>query len=220
MGDALDRVRSALKKLKVFPLPPLVLLPGSALPLHIFEARYRQMVEDALATDGVFAMAQVKPGEEGRLAHEPVLEELLSVGVIAFHEVLEDGRFDLVLAGVARARLVKEHPRAGKLYREVEAELIEDPHFVGPEERELRGAVMDLLARVPIELGERLGTVVSRAQGGSLADVVAAAVISDAPTRYEILSTLDVGERLAVVTAEVLDVVGRLKPQKPDGLLN
>lgn len=220
MGDALDRVRGALKKLKVFPLPPAVLLPGSALPLHIFEARYRQMVEDALATDGVFAMAQVKPGEEGRLAHEPALEELLSVGVIAFHEVLEDGRFDLVLAGVARARIVEEHPRAGKLYREVHAELIEDPHFVGPEEGELRGAVMDLLARVPTEVGERLGTVVSRAQGGSLADAVAAAVISDAPTRYEILSTLDVGERLAVVTSEVLDVVGRLKPQKPDGLLN
>ncbi len=219
MGDALDRVRTALPKLKVFPLPPAVLLPGSALPLHIFEARYRQMVEDALATDGVFAMAQVKPGEEGRLAHEPALEELLSVGVIAFHELLEDGRYDLVLAGVARARIVKEHART-KLYREVEAELVEDPHFAGPEEAELRGAVLDLLARVPIEVGERLGTVISRAQGGSLADVVAAAVISDAPTRYEILSTLDVAERLTVVTGEVLDVVGRLKPQKPDGFLN
>lgn len=219
MGDALERARAAAAHLKVFPLPPVVLLPGAAVPLHIFEARYRAMVEAALASDGVFAMAQVLPGEEGRLAGDPALEALVTVGVIAFHEKLDDGRYNLVLAGVTRARILRELPKT-HAWREVEVELVEDPAFDGAEEGELRAAVLDLLARVPTEVGERLGAVVARAKGGALADVVTSAVVSDPATRWEVLTTLDVAERLTLVTGEVLDVVGRLKPQKPDGYLN
>ncbi len=60
----LDRAHAAVKRLKVFPLPAVVLFPGSAMPLNIFEPRYREMVRDALATDSVFAMACVAKREE------------------------------------------------------------------------------------------------------------------------------------------------------------
>ena len=82
-------------------------------------------MKDALASDGLVAMAQVMPGQESLLAGSPQLEEMLCIGLIGMNEQLEDGRYNLVLVGVARARLRHEHPLT-HLYREVEAELIED----------------------------------------------------------------------------------------------
>lgn len=218
MSDALDRVRAAAKRLKVFPLPSAVLLPGGALPLHIFEPRYRQLVAHALETDGVFAMAQVIPGQE-RLPTAPGLEDMLCVGVISQHEQTEDGRYNLVLVGVARARLVRELPQTNE-YREVEAEVLPDSSFDGPEETELRQAVLELVARLPQDVGQRIAQVTARAKGGMLADVVAAAIFDDAIQRYEILSELDVSSRVRVVTEELLLLVGQLRPRKPEGLMN
>ncbi len=219
MSEALDRVRAAAKRLKVFPLPSAVLLPGGALPLHIFEPRYRELVTHALATDGVFAMAQVIPGQESQLAGTPELEEMLCVGVVSQHEKTDDGRYDLVLVGVARARLVRELPRT-HLYREVEVEVLPDASFSGPEEDELRQAVLELVARLPQDVGQRIAQVTARAKGGLLADVVAAAIFEDAIQRYEILNEVDVATRIRVVTDELLLLVGHLRPPKPEGLLN
>ncbi len=219
MSDSLDRVRAAAKRLKVFPLPSAVLLPGGALPLHIFEPRYRQLVSDALNTDGVFAMAQVIPGQEPQLAGRPVLEQMLCVGVVSQHEKTTEGRYNLVLVGVARARIVNELPQT-EAYREVEAEVLPDSSFDGPQETQLRQAVLELVARLPPEAGERIAQVTARAKGGMLADVVAAAIFDDAIERFEILSETDVAMRVQVVTQELLLLVGQLRPRKPEGLMN
>lgn len=219
MLEPLERVRAALKRLKVFPLPSAVLLPGTAMPLHIFEKRYKDMVDDAVAGDGVFAMAQVLPGQEGRLAGKPDLEELLCAGVVTMHEALPEGRSNLVLIGVARARVLRELPQT-KAYREVEAELVVDLAYEGPEEETLRAAVLELVARVPHEVGERVAHVAARVRGGALADVVASAVVGDAARRFELLSALDVQQRLRLVTEDVQEVVGRLKPLKRDEFMN
>jgi Lon protease-like protein len=217
MSDALDRVRAAAKRLKVFPLPSAVLLPGGAMPLHIFEPRYRQMMADALETDGVFAMAQVIPGQE-QLA-VPALESMVCVGVVSQHELTDDGRYNVVLVGVARARVLRELPQSNG-YREVEAEVMPDSSFDGPEETQLRQAVLELVARLPQDVGQRIAQVTARAKGGMLADVVAAAIFDDAIQRYEILSELDVSTRVQVVTEELLLLVGQLRPRKPEGLMN
>ncbi len=220
MSDALDRARAAAKRLKVFPLPSAVLLPGGALPLHIFEPRYRQLVEHALETDGVFAMAQVIPGQEGFLqSGMPALESMLCVGVISQHEKTDDGRYNIVLVGVARARVVRELPQTNG-YREVEAEVLPDASFDESQEVQLRQAVLELVARLPQDVGQRIAQVTARAKGGMLADVVAAAIFDDAIQRYEILSELDVSTRVQVVTEELLLLVGQLRPRKPEGLMN
>ncbi len=219
MSDALARVRAAAGRLKVFPLPAVVVLPGSALPLHIFEERYRQLVEHALAHDGVLALAQVQPGQESRLEGAPPLEEVLGVGVIGWHEQLPDGRYNLVLIGVARARLLRELPRT-HLYREVEAEVLEDAPGSPGVEAELRDAVNELVVRLPREVGEQLAHVSGRVTGGALADVVAATVLPDATRRYEVLCTLDVDDRVAVVAQEVRLILRGLRPTKPSGLMN
>jgi uncharacterized protein len=217
--DTLEKARAAVKRLKVFPLPSVVLLPGSAAPLHIFEPRYRAMVKDALATDGMFAMAQVMPGQEALIAGKPALEEMLCVGLIGMNEELEDGRFNLVVVGVARARLKHEH-HTTHLYREVEAELIED-EMVEPEaDASLRRAVVELVARLPTQVGQRVAQVASRVSGGSLADVVASTFMQDPARRFEVLNETDVQQRIEIVTEELLSLVGHLKPRKPEGLMN
>ena len=184
MSDTLDKARAAVKRLKVFPLPSVVLLPGTAAPLHIFEPRYRELVKDALASDGLIAMAQVMPGQETLVAGKPALEEMLCIGLIGMNEVLEDGRYNLVLVGVARARIRHEHPTT-HLYREVEAELIEDEPLEAEGDVSLRRAVLELVARLPTQVGQRVAQVTSRVAGGALADVVASTFMQDPAQRFE-----------------------------------
>jgi Lon protease-like protein len=219
MTDAYERARTAVKRLKVFPLPPVVLLPGSAAPLHIFEPRYRAMVKDALDTDQLFALAQVLPGQESMMSGKPELEDMVCIGTITMNEALEDGRYNLVLVGIARARLVRELPLV-HLYREFEAELIEDAAVSSEEDEALRRAVVELVARVPQAVGQRVAQVTSRVSGGHLADVVASTFMQDPAQRYEVLRETDVHARMEIVTEELLGLVGHLKPKKPEGLLN
>jgi Lon protease-like protein len=219
MGEAMDRVRAASRRLKVFPLPSAVLLPGTVLPLHIFEQRYRDLVKHALETDGVFAMAQVVPGEESRLAGTPRLEPMLCAGVIGMHERLEDGRYNLVLVGVARARLLRELPQVCS-YREVEAEVLEDAPVDPEEELPLRQAILELIARVPDEVGKKIARVTSRLHGGQLADVVAGTILQKPAQRFEVLLQTDVRARMREVTDEVMHLVACLRPRKSEGLLH
>jgi Lon protease-like protein len=176
-------------------------------------------VKDALASDGLFALAQVMPGQEALIANKPQLEEMLCIGLIGMNEALEDGRYNLVLVGVARARLKHEHDTT-HLYREVEAELIED-EVVEPEaDVSLRRAVVELVARLPTQVGQPVAQVASRVSGGALADVVASTFMQDPARRFEVLNETDVRLRMEIVTEELLMLVGHLKPRKPEGLMN
>ena len=94
--------------LPLFPLPNVVLFPGVFLPLHIFEARYRAMTEDALAGDRMIGMALLKPGFDAAYEGRPPIYPVGCVGLISHAERLPDGRFHIVLQGVERFRLVSE----------------------------------------------------------------------------------------------------------------
>jgi hypothetical protein len=100
----------------VFPLPGALLFPRSQLPLHIFEPRYRAMVRDAMAGDKLIAMVQ--PRGEGE---PPSLFKVGCIGMIVSCEELADGRFNLVLEGVGRFRIVRE-VEVETLYRQVDAD--------------------------------------------------------------------------------------------------
>ncbi len=219
MTEAFEKARLAAKRLKVFPLPSVVLLPGSAAPLHIFEPRYLEMVKDAIATDGIVAMAQVMPGQETLLSGKPQLEEMLCIGSIGPCEQSEDGRYNLLLVGLARARLRHEHPQK-HLYREVEAEFLEDEVLDAGADVSLRRAVVELIARVPTQVGQRFVQIAVRVSGGALADVVASTFMTEPARRFEILNETDVHVRMALVTEELLSLVGHLKARKPEGMMN
>lgn len=113
-----------ITRLSIFPLPGALLFPRMHLPLHIFEPRYRAMVSDAMARDRRIGMVQPRPGlaEKGEAA-KPPLFDIGCVGRIADVEVLEDGRSNLVLEGIALFRVVREL-EVTTAFRQVEAELL------------------------------------------------------------------------------------------------
>ncbi len=110
---------------KLFPLPNLVLFPGVIQALHIFEARYREMMADALASDELIAMALVEPGIESQFSDEPSLFRTVCIGKIVTHARLDDGRYNLLLMGAKRARILREVD-CQAAYRMAEIEVCDD----------------------------------------------------------------------------------------------
>ncbi len=119
------------RDLPLFPLPGVVLLPETLLPLHIFEPRYRAMVADALAGDRLVGMAMTKPGWPAQADHPPI-HEVGGAGEIVESEQLPDGRYNIVLYGRFRYRVLNESERDP--YRRAQVEEIASIPFAGAEE--------------------------------------------------------------------------------------
>ncbi|MFC3212889.1 MULTISPECIES: LON peptidase substrate-binding domain-containing protein [Novosphingobium] len=113
-----------MARITIFPLPGAVLYPGLQLPLHIFEPRYRAMVSDALARDRRIGMIQPRRANEGA-----PLFSIGCLGRIGDVEALEDGRFNIMLEGETRFRILRELDVTTP-FRQVEAELLQDPEEV------------------------------------------------------------------------------------------
>lgn len=107
------------KPIPVFPLDHVTLLPQQVLPLHIFEPRYRQMVEHALDGAGQIAMAIFRSDDWKQQYHaKPPVRPAVCIGQIVQHEKLPDGRYNIALQGVCRAKILRELPAdEGRLYR-------------------------------------------------------------------------------------------------------
>ncbi len=112
-------------RVRIFPLPNLVLFPSVIQPLHIFELRYCQLLEDALASDGLIAMTLLKPGWEKEYDGRPEIESMGCLGRIAAHARQADGRYNIFLQGVHRARVSRELPPK-RNYREANVDLVGD----------------------------------------------------------------------------------------------
>ena len=93
----------------VFPLPNVVLFPTVSLPLHIFEPRYREMVADALEGDRIIGMALLRPGWEGAYEGRPAIYPVGCAGLITHAERLTDGGYNIILRGLEKFRIVREH---------------------------------------------------------------------------------------------------------------
>ena len=99
--------------LPLFPLPNVVLFPSVFLPLHIFEARYREMIADAIASDRMIGMVLLRPGWERDYEGRPAVYPVGCSGVVTHFEKLPDGRYNIVLRGLDRFRIAEEdHQRS------------------------------------------------------------------------------------------------------------
>lgn len=205
-------VVDALARLPIFPLPSSVLIPGGHLPLHIFEPRYRRMIADALAGDRVLGVALLSPGWEGSYHGRPPIAEHLGVGYIQQAEELPDGRFNIFLHGVVRARVVRELDTP-EPYRSIEAALVpdtldKDPETLLASARSLRQLVVDLAAVLPDNAATPLADACVREEDpGRLADQVGAAVLVDHRLRQQFLEETRVSRRLDWVSEAVAQVL-------------
>jgi len=110
--------------LPLFPLPNVVLFPNVFLPLHIFEPRYREMVADAVASDRMIGMVLLRPGWEHDYEGNPPVYPIGCSGVITHFERLPDGRFNIVLRGLERFRILEED--FARSYRRAVIEVIRE----------------------------------------------------------------------------------------------
>jgi uncharacterized protein len=123
--------------LPLFPLPNVVLFPNVFLPLHVFEPRYRTMMADALSSDRLIGMVLLRPGWERDYEGRPLVYPVGCSGVITHVEQLPDGRYNLVLRGLDRFRIVEENDDLA--YRRAIVEPVPERTMTGDDRRSVHG---------------------------------------------------------------------------------
>ncbi|MBI2899444.1 MAG: LON peptidase substrate-binding domain-containing protein [Planctomycetes bacterium] len=180
----------------LFPLPNVVLFPHMLLPLYIFEPRYRALTRDALAGDGQIAMGLLQPGWEEDYQGNPPVYDIAGLGRVLQHTELPDGRFHLMLVGIARVRLVeivRETP-----YRSARVEIVPDVVRQG-REGELEGMRRSLVARFGPALGSLVGHGFEGVPLPVILDVLASTLVGDPRERQLLMESADVEERCGLL---------------------
>ncbi len=186
---------------RLFPLPNLVLFPVVVQPLHIFEPRYRQMTADALAGDRLLALALLRPGWEEHYEGRPPLHPVACLGRIDGEQRLEDGRFNLLLRGLARVRLLEELSTPKKLYRSARVEVLAD--LPVPKAKAASALRKELARRVPTWFAAQ-GPVVEQFRKlvrsdlplGTLCDIFTFALPLDVEFKQQMLAETSVERRV------------------------
>ena len=136
----------------LFPLPNVVLFPGARVPLHVFEPRYRQMTAHALAGERRIGMVAIRPEHLSESAGDPPLFSIGCAGLVEQATRRDDGRYDIVLRGTERFRILGELPRTGeRLYRVARIVPLDDPFDEvrdGVPLQGLRADAIDLLSQL------------------------------------------------------------------------
>jgi Lon protease-like protein len=202
---------------RLFPLPNLVLYPHVMQPLHIFEERYREMLEDALAGDKLIAMAVLEPGWETDYESRPPIARYACLGKVVAHHRLPDGRYNVLLMGIGRVRVVQELVPL-RSFRQASVELIEDcDDFQSAAERQ-RGQERLLAAfrrhlpcacQLPEQLEDMLSSDVSL---GLLTDLAAYSLPLETSVKQQLLAEHRVSKRVEILLAQIEDLASVAAP--------
>jgi Lon protease-like protein len=212
--DLLSPLAGFQGTVRLFPLPNVVLFPHVTQKLHIFEPRYRQMTADALAGDRLIAMALLRPGWEADYEGAPPVWPAVCVGRIVAHKRLPDGRYDLQLQGLSRAR-IEEELHSDKLYRRARVRLLRDSPVVSLEtEAGLRRELLRLVSewcRESLPAAEALEKLIQGGMRlGGVGDVLCYVLPLPAEFRQEQLDDTDVERRVR----RLLEHMDRHKPAR------
>ncbi len=198
------------RSIPLFPLDGVVLLPHETLPLHVFEPRYRQMIRGCLDTAGQFAIATIdqdRDRETGGLEPRP-LRPAACVGQIMGHEALPDGRYNLLLQGVCRGRIVEVQEAEGdRAFRTAVMRPLEQPGDEPPLS-DVRRRLGDLLAEDRLESLEAIERLREWAEHPeiptrALVDLIGLVLVRDPDRKYRLLAESDVRVRAEMVGGEL-----------------
>ena len=194
---------------RLFPLPNFVMFPHVVLPLHIFEPRYRQMTVDALEGDRIITMVQISPASPGKTWAEPVpIEAVGCLGKIIQHERLADGRFNLLLLGCKRVRLLHEL-ESQKLYRSALVEILEDQEPTPPHEP-VRSELIGLFRqayKTHRELDSEMAELLEKPVPlGVLTDLIAHALALSPALKQRLLGESSVDRRAEIIRTVLREI--------------
>ena len=208
-------VHDRFEGVPLFPLPNVVLFPRAVLPLHIFEERYRAMIGDALAGDRRIAMALLKPGWERDYYARAAIEPVVCIGEILTHEQLADGKYNLLLQGIHRARIVREFREDDLLYRIADLEPLAELTVMEIDLTEQRQQLMEIFDRrlknstgLARQFRQMLSSPMPTAD---IADLIAFNLLEDVALKQSLLAETDVQRRVGRVIA-ALESIELVKP--------
>lgn len=214
-----SRLDRHLDHLPLFPLPGAVLFPDMHLPLHIFEPRYRTMVQHARSDGLPIAIGMIQEGKQK--LERPTVYAIAGAGFIDSLKELPDGRFLINLVGQARIRILGEK-QSSLPYRVVSAERLTDQ----PPQRDGARRAMDTLQRViygmhkehPQAAGALTSAMSEKEGPGPVADAIAAVIHTDPLVRQSWLEDLDPVHRLSSIIEGLETFLAQ--SHEPSGPLN
>lgn len=198
-----------LTHLAIFPLRTAVLLPHVLLPLHIFEQRYRELISHAIADNRPLAIARIIENEP-QDAESPRVDSVVGVGRIIQYEELEDGRFNVLLAGMERAKIESEIPQRN-LYREARAirlrSHVEDEHALSESTRLLKELIFSLRKAKPAISSVMLRLLSGDLPKSVLLDRLTGTLVLSVAEQQQLLEELNVNTRAEILLDRVSQLV-------------
>jgi len=201
------------RPLPVFPLPDAVLLPHAIQPLHIFESRYRQMIDECLDGSGQIAIATFEgAGWRDNYDGHPSLRRAVCVGQIVQHEALEDGRHDILLQGICRARIVRIiEPQNGRTYRQVDLAPLEAVSSSPPPMKDIRDELRQMLTNPRLSRLRAVDTVMEwfdrdDVSTHSLLEFIGFALLKDCELKYRLLAEANPIRRAGIIKDELASI--------------
>jgi Lon protease-like protein len=196
---------------RVFPLPNLVMFPHVMQALHIFEPRYRAMLEEAVEDDRLIALGVLAPGWEQEYEGRPTLRSTACLCRVATHQLTPEGTYNTLLLGVRRIRLVSELPPK-KLFRVVQSEILEEyepedatPALAADLQQRLLAAFKKAMPKMPAaydQLDQLLGSQITL---GMLADIVAYTIDLNLEWKMRLLAECDIFRRTHLLLEALSD---------------
>jgi len=195
-------------RVRLFPLPNLVMFPHVVQPLHIFEPRYREMVEDALATDQLVAIAHLQPGWESEYEERPAIAPVICIGRIVSHTQLDDGKFNILLLGLRRATIADELPLT-RSFREAKVAVLQDLYASSASQqrasiqRELLRCFRRFTPESPAAQEQFDALMSNRLPLGVLTDIISFTMKLDLDLKQRLLSESSVDQRARLLVDEL-----------------
>lgn len=194
----------ALVDVPIFPLPKTVLMPRTMISLHIFEPRYRQMMEHCIEGSRLLVVAMFDENADPDAHGRPAIHRIAGIGALRRSAKLPDGRYNIVVEGLARVDVDEEHPPT-RVFRRTSPRVVED--YVPDDNTGMARAIASVrslctraLSASSDEEAEMIDGLSRVAEPSALADLVTAAVIKDPQDRQRVLAEPDVLARLEIVS--------------------
>ncbi len=191
----------------LLPLPNVTLPPHTLLALHIFEPRYRKMVEVILKGDRLLGLPVLKPGWEHRYYEAPSIYQTMGIGKVVDHEKLENGNYNIWLSGLTRARIIHEVQQ--KPFRVAKVETLADVQrsWKSNAISQARQTLTDLARRLAIQhpaWREQIHKVLEdHVYPGALADALGTLTARDIYTRQSFITETDLLRRLQYAIIQI-----------------